>query len=141
MKYKLLLPLVLLFASVPLSARADVNSCTLKLIKERKVFSPWAFTGGDYVAKTEHNGATYHLIYLMDEAGRETTVVVKENSSVCEAAYYNPTGGGPDAEKVLPGNVFKALMPAATARNKERLEREQARDRQLAEEYKRLRGD
>lgn len=94
MKYKLLLPLVLLFVSIPLSARADVNSCTQKLIKERIVFSPWAFTGGDHVAKTEYNGATYHLIYLIDEAGRETTVVIKENSSVCEAAYYNPTGAG-----------------------------------------------
>ncbi|WP_235112707.1 hypothetical protein [Acaryochloris sp. 'Moss Beach'] len=101
------------------------------------MFSPWAFTGGDHVAKTEHNGANYHLIYLADEAGRETTVVVKENASVCEAAFYSPTGSGPEAEEVLPGPVFKALMPAATARNKARFEQEEARNRQLVEEFKR----
>ncbi|WP_148216025.1 hypothetical protein [Acaryochloris marina] len=105
------------------------------------MFSPWAFTGGDHVAKTEYNGATYHLIYLIDEAGRETTVVIKENSSVCEAAYYNPTGGGRDAEEVLPGPVFKALVPAATARNNERAKQNQALEREITEEYRRRKGN
>lgn len=138
MNYRKILPFsLLLLALTPLSARADVNSCTQQLIESKTVFSPWAFTGGDHAAKTEYEGANYHLIYLTDEAGRETTVVVKENESICEAAFYSPTGSGPEAEEVLPGPVFKALRPAAKARNDARAKREEAQQREILEEYKR----
>ncbi|UJB73383.1 hypothetical protein HRE53_33060 (plasmid) [Acaryochloris sp. 'Moss Beach'] len=136
MKYRLLLPLALMVAFVPVSARADVNSCLQKLVKERIVFSPWAFTGGDHVAKTEYDGAMYHLIYLTDEVGRETTVVIRENASVCEAAYYNPTGGGQEPEEVLPPSVLQKFLPVAAARNKIREKKELELQREIAEEFK-----
>lgn len=138
MNYRKLLPLsLLLLALTPVSARADVNSCTQQLIESKTVFSPWAFTGGDHAAKTEYEGANYHLIYLIDEAGRETTVVVKENESTCEAAYYNPTGSGPEANEVLPAPVFKVFEPVGKARNEARAKREEAERPSIVEEYKR----
>lgn len=138
MNYKAVLPLsLLLLALTPLTAKADVNSCTQQLIESKKVFSPWPFTGGDHAAQAKHEGANYHLIYLIDEAGRETTVVVKENDSTCEAAYYDPTGSGPGADEVLPGPVFKAFEPVGKARNDERARREAAEKDGIIEEYKR----
>lgn len=129
----------LLLASVSVAARADVNSCTAQIIKSDEVSGGlFKYESATLVSSETYQGMNYHLIFL-NTGGRETELVVKENSSVCENLLYNPTAELVHYNTLMPTPVAKKLEVKLREYSKQLSEKKRAESEALAEEFHRKR--
>lgn len=126
----------LLLASIPFSARADVNSCTQKIIQEELSNGPFKYNAATLVNSETYQGMNYHLIFLK-AGGRESELVLKENASTCENLLYNPTSELVEYKTLMPDPIAQKMEVKLREYSKQLSERKQAESRALAEEFRR----
>lgn len=128
------LALGLLFIPIlALPAHADVESCTAQIIKNDLDGGVFGYTGGNLVASESYQGMNYHLVFLVagSAGGRESELVIRENSQICEKLLYNPTAEAVKYETLMPQTVAKKLDAKLREYSKALSERRIQQQRQL----------
>lgn len=109
----------------PLSARADVQSCTKQIIRDELSSGPHRYESGKIIKTESHQGVNYHLIFL-DGGWKEVELVIKENNQLCEKVVYNPTGHYINYSQQMPKPVATVLFQEKAKYSKAMWERKKA---------------
>lgn len=123
---KKLLTLAALFLAVltPLPAKADVNSCTQKVIQAELSNGPHVFEKGKVIATETYQGMNYHLIFL-DGGWKEVELIIMENAQTCKKLLYNPTAEPIEYATLMPTPVASKLTQKLAAYSKAKWESRQ----------------